>query len=186
MAQNVQRSVLIQQPARRRVATFGIFALGVLAWIALRRVQAPDRSLLRCRGKDPYLHVYSQIHGLAQCESGVATHVYHVRLGKGGLGKMAEGDGKTPRGEYPLGAPRASTKFGTFVPIHYPTPREAAHGYTGGAVGLHGPHRAMRWAGRFVNALDSTDGCVGLATDREIEELSQWLTRHPSAHIVID
>lgn len=56
---------------------------------------------------------------------------------------------------------------------------------TGGSVGVHGPDRRVRWLGRLVNTFDTTDGCVGLATDREMDEIVAWLQRTKAGRIVL-
>jgi murein L,D-transpeptidase YafK len=108
-----------------------------------------------------------------------------VRLGKGGVGKSKESDGKVPLGRYSLGKPRRSLKFGVFIPIAYPTPEQRAQGYTGSGVGIHGPHRSLTWLGRLVNTFDTTDGCVGLATNRETEEVARWVSHHHALTVLI-
>ena len=95
--------------------------------------------------------------------------------GARGVGKTAEGDGKTPLGTYPLSEPRPSQRFGVFIPIGYPTAEQRSKGYTGGDVGVHGPHRWVRWLGSLVNTFDSSDGCVGVATDDEINRIAAWM-----------
>ena len=100
---------------------------------------------------------------------------FGVRLGKHGVGKRREGDGKVPIGRYPLGAPRHSDKYGLFIPIQYPTPAQRKAGYSGGSVGVHGPHRRVRWLGRLTNLFDTTDGCVGIATDDDMKAIADWV-----------
>ncbi len=119
------------------------------------------------------------------CEDGRSREVLSVRLGREGIDKTREGDQRTPTGRYPLGAPVASRDFGTFVPIRYPTVAQVRAGYTGSAVGVHGPARRVRWLGRLVNVFDTTDGCVGLATDEETTAVATWVRLHPGATIVI-
>ena len=130
-----------------------------------------------CAGADAHVVVETATHELTLCEQGHATAMFDVRLGRGGVGKKKEGDAKTPLGTYALGEPRPSTQFGLFIPIGYPTPEQRRHGYTGGDVGVHGPHRWVRWLGALVNTFDSSDGCVGLATDREINTIAAWVTK---------
>ena len=48
-------------------------------------------------------------------------------------------------------------------------------GYTGGAVGIHGPARWVKWMGSLVNTFDSSDGCVGVARDAEIDDIASWV-----------
>ena len=129
-----------------------------------------------CQGRDAYLYVDTAQHRLWLCEGANARRSYDIRLGKGGVGKTREGDGKVPLGTYGLGKPRASDEYGTFIPIKYPTTEQRALGYTGSAVGVHGPNRDLRWLGRLINLFDTTDGCVGLATDEEMIAIAEWGT----------
>jgi hypothetical protein len=113
---------------------------------------------------------------LVACEDGHAALAYRVRLGSGGVGKTREGDRRTPLGRYRLEAPRPSELTGTFVHVGYPTEAQRAAGYTGSAIGIHGPLRDQRYLGAYTNVFDTTAGCVGLATDEEIEELADWIS----------
>jgi hypothetical protein len=128
-----------------------------------------------CSAPDARVIVDTKAHALVLCERDREVAAFGVRLGRGGTGKTKEGDGKTPLGTYPLGAPRKSERFGIFIPIGYPTPEQRQRGYIGGDVGVHGPHRFVRWLGSLVNTFDSSDGCVGLATDAEIERIAAWV-----------
>lgn len=136
-----------------------------------------------CSAPDARIVVQLKEHVLLLCEKGKVSGTFGVRLGSGGTGKSREGDKKTPVGEYGLGEPRPSKSFGTFIPIGYPTAEQRKAGFTGGAVGVHGPHRWMGWLGSLVNTFDSSDGCVGVATDAEIERISGWV-RTTSAKII--
>jgi murein L,D-transpeptidase YafK len=147
------------------------------SWIVLM-VAACARPVLAagsCTAKDSRVVVETAEHRLALCEGGSQVAEFGVRLGRGGVGKTAEGDGKTPLGTYPLGEPRPSQRFGVFIPIGYPTAEQRSKGYTGGDVGVHGPHRWVRWLGSLVNTFDSSDGCVGVATDDEINRIAAWM-----------
>ena len=73
------------------------------------------------------------------------------------------------------GEPRPSKRYGTFIPIGFPTEEQKKMGYTGGAVGVHGPARWVKWMGSLVNTFDSSDGCVGVARDAEIEAIASWI-----------
>src|SRR5262245_24448289 len=74
-----------------------------------------------CADNAAYLHVDTSSHRLSACRGSAAERTYGVRLGKGGVGKTRDGDGKVPLGVYRLGMPRPSKLFGTFVPVEYPT-----------------------------------------------------------------
>jgi murein L,D-transpeptidase YafK len=75
--------------------------------------------------------------------------VGQLRIGHGGVGKTKAGDGKTPAGTYTLGQPRPSSKYGLFIPIGYPTVEQRKQGMTGGAVGVHGLDRRVKWLGAW-------------------------------------
>jgi L,D-peptidoglycan transpeptidase YkuD (ErfK/YbiS/YcfS/YnhG family) len=156
------------------VAVAGVVAV----WLAPVPVDCPPRATM--------VFVDASRHTLAPCEDGRATAWYRVRIGKNGVGKSREGDGKTPIGAYPLARPTVSRDFGTFVPIGYPTPAQRRDGFTGSAVGIHGPARRAARFGRFVNIADTTDGCVGLATDDDMRAVARWLDAHRDAGIRID
>jgi len=128
-----------------------------------------------CRASDGRIVVDLEKHTLALCDRDHLVAAFAVRLGRGGIGKTREGDGKTPVGTYSLGEPRPSTRYGTFIPIDFPTAEQKKKGYTGGAVGVHGPARWVKWMGSLVNTFDSSDGCVGVARDAEIKTIAEWV-----------
>jgi murein L,D-transpeptidase YafK len=114
---------------------------------------------------------------LSLCENGEARRVFPVSLGTGGVGKRQQGDHRTPLGSYPLGVPRRSQQYGTFIPVGYPTPRQVEMGFTGTAVGIHGPPRAFVNGGRSNTSVDWTWGCIAVGSDPEIQEISAWVNR---------
>ena len=147
----------------------------------------------RARANEPCEHanaalvvVQTSEHRLYACETGAIVRSYNVRLGRHGTGKTRAGDGKTPLGSYPLGSPRASKDYGTFIPIGYPTTQQVRRGLTGGAIGLHGPLRSVRWLGRAVNWFDTSDGCIGIATDDEMSILARWVRSERPRTILIE
>lgn len=171
----------------RRLAAGALVApivAGGLVTTAHRRARAAATPF-DCGGEVSAVVVDTRSHRLALCERRVARASFDVRLGHGGVGKRREGDGKTPIGRYALGAPRASTAFGTFIPIDYPTEAQRRDGFTGSAVGVHGPHRALRFLGPLATAIDSTDGCVGLASDDELAAIAAWIHRASALEIVL-
>jgi murein L,D-transpeptidase YafK len=115
------------------------------------------------------------------CEHGKTQQEFAVALGIGGIGKRQQGDHRTPLGVYPLGAPRASSQYGTFIPVGYPTPQQIAMGFTGTAVGIHGPPRANVNDGAANTSTDWTWGCIAVASDPEIRTIAAWLGAHPRA-----
>ena len=124
---------------------------------------------------------------MALCRGGAADATYRVNLGQGGAGKRRQGDKKTPVGRYRLSKPRASySGFTWFVPVGYPTAAQRKAGYTGGAIGIHGPPDWMPQAVIDVAfGTPWTDGCIMVRTKTEIEEIRAWLLAHKTSAIEI-
>lgn len=138
-----------------------------------------------CAGLGTVLLVETARHELRQCEAGATRRTWPVALGSGGLDKRREGDARTPLGRYPLGVPRGSASFGTFIPVGYPTPEQARKGYTGSAIGIHGPARAWRHLGAANVATDWTLGCIALASDPAIESVAAWVRGQSVRQVVL-
>jgi murein L,D-transpeptidase YafK len=133
----------------------------------------------------PLLFVDASKHALALCEAGERAGTFTVRLGKHGMGKSREGDEKTPVGRYAIGEARPSASYGSFLPVEYPTVEQRRAGLTGGAIGVHGPDRRVAWLGALVNAFDTTDGCIGIATDEEMATVAQWVRERRARTIAL-
>lgn len=156
-----------------------------LGYLATRHTRAAGTSSA-CEALDAaHVVVDLRAHQLLCCEGTRLVASYRVRIGSAGAGKREQGDQKTPVGLYKLGTPRRSTRYYLFIPIGYPTAEQVLRGFTGSDIGVHGPDRRLRWLGRFVNALDTTDGCVGLATDRETEAVANWVQSHSADRIYL-
>lgn len=159
---------------RRTIAAVALVGTcAVAAAVAARSAAVPRAQ--NCAAPDARIVVDVKNHTLTLCERYTEVETFDVRLGRGGVGKTREGDGKTPIGTYGLGRPRPSERFGTFIPIGYPTDEQKKRGYTGSAVGVHGPPRWVRWLGNLVNTFDLSDGCVGVARDSEVQRIAQWV-----------
>jgi hypothetical protein len=154
--------------------------------IAIASAGAAGRARPRCGGEGPAIVVDTRASRLGLCEAGRLVKDYAVAVGRGGTGKSDEGDGKTPLGRYPLGAPRPSKKFGVFIPIGYPTDEQRKHGARGGDVGIHGPKRGFAWAGRMNTWFNWTRGCIAVASDLEIRAIAAWVKQNRAAVIRID
>jgi murein L,D-transpeptidase YafK len=139
-----------------------------------------------CTALGAALLVETTPHTLSLCEDGRAAETFRVALGTGGVGKRRQGDAKVPLGAYPLGTPRGSALFGTFILVGYPTPSQRREGFTGGDVGVHGPPRASRLNGSEVNtSTDWTLGCIAVGSDAEIERVARWVRDKRIARVVI-
>jgi len=128
-----------------------------------------------CPRKGDAVAVVTRVRQVWLCRDGAPEARFPVALGAGGLDKRRKGDGRTPLGTYALGAPRASERFGTFIPIAYPTRSQAARGLTGGAVGIHGPPRGRAEPEYPTTAVDWTQGCVATGTDAGIEVIAAFV-----------
>jgi murein L,D-transpeptidase YafK len=135
-----------------------------------------------CPSLDPVVVVDTGAHRLRLCEQGRVERELPVALGRGGIGKSQEGDGKTPLGTYPLGPPRPSRRFHHFIPIQYPTRAQIRHGLTGGEVGIHGPDRRTSFLGRWSVAVDWTRGCIAVA---DIDQVVAWVSAHHPLRVTI-
>lgn len=132
-----------------------------------------------CRANETAIVVDTRTHQMHLCGDGRIERTFVVALGMRGVGKQREGDNRTPLGRYGLGAPRASQHFHIFVPVQYPTPAQARLGFTGGAIGIHGPPRGWSFAElASLVAQDWTAGCIAVATDEDIEAVATWIRRH--------
>lgn len=132
------------------------------------------------------LQIQTKNRKLMICEHGKIVESYKIAIGRGGIGKFSAGDNKTPIGIYNLGQPRQSPQFGTFVPIHYPTKEQKLRGYTGHAIGIHGPHRRFSWLKNLNVWFNWTQGCIAVSDDSEIKSIAQWIKKHPQAKILIE
>lgn len=122
---------------------------------------------------------------LILCENGQMIKQFYIAIGQRGAGKTRVGDKKTPLGDYYLERPHLSERFGLFIPIDYPTPHQRALGYTGYAVGIHGPLRGLSWLSRMTLNRNWTDGCIAVSSDREIMQIAAWTQSHQPATVKI-
>src|ERR1700690_433470 len=134
-----------------KLAVISIFTLAwtvALAALVGQTHPKPKGAPQTCSAPNARIVVELATHTLSLCARDKLVEAFVVRLGRGGVGKTQEGDGKTPVGTYLLGAPRPWDRYGTFIPIGYPTDEQKKKGYTGGDVGVHGPPRWVKWLGR--------------------------------------
>src|SRR4030042_2205532 len=115
-----------------------------------------------CEGLDTSLIVDTKNHKIWLCQENKSVGEYEVELGSGGIEKRKKGDKKTPLGEYTLGYPRPSVRFGIFIPVGYPTQKQVSNGYFGRAIGVPGPTRAFKNLGSITTRSAGTHGCIGV------------------------
>jgi hypothetical protein len=128
-----------------------------------------------CPASGDTIVVLSPAHELWLCMNGALSARFAVAIGRSGVGKRRRGDGRTPLGTYVVGPPRPSARYGTFIPIGYPTPQQAGRGFSGAAVGIHGPPRGMDASEYPVTEIDWTLGCIATGTDEEIGAIADFV-----------
>jgi murein L,D-transpeptidase YafK len=160
-------------------------ALLALAWAV--RASAAELVALRspCPSRGEVVAVVSRKRELWLCQEGAPVARFQVAIGRGGVDKRRKGDGRTPLGSYTLGAPRPSARFGLFIPIHYPTPEQAAKGFTGSDLGIHGPPRGLTEPEYPTTAIDWTQGCIATGLDFDIAVIAEFV-REKSPTLVVD
>ena len=158
--------------------------LRIVAWsLALlavgSRALAEEHALSPCPPSGDAILVLTEARALWLCQAGLPAARFQIALGRSGVGKRRRGDGRTPLGTYALGAPRPSSRAGTFIPIAYPTAAQAARGFTGGEVGIHGPPRGMDAAAEYpVTDVDWTLGCIATGSDAEVGAIAEFVQKH--------
>ena len=138
-----------------------------------------------CEGYKTAVLVDTKQHKMWLCQEGKPVGEYKVAIGKGGINKIKQGDNKTPLGEYTIGIPRPSSRFGTFIPNGYPTQEQISKGYTGGDIGVHGPYRFFKWLGNATVWPDWTQGCIAIGTYKAVSEVARWLKEQKAGKIII-
>ena len=129
------------QRGRERASLLLLALLAATAPPAPGHRPATPVSTSACRLGETAIVVDTTAHRLYLCAGGAAERSFPVALGVNGVEKRRTGDNRTPLGIYALGTPRASGSFHRFVPVAYPTPAQARAGFTGSAIGIHGPPR---------------------------------------------
>lgn len=175
----------LARPLLSRELMHRVPALVLLLVLGCRPAAVARTSDQPCASDDGHLVVVeTRAHTLWLCSERRAVASMKVALGRGGVDKAREGDGRTPLGAYSLGTPRSSSRFGTFVPIGYPTAEQRARGLTGKDVGIHGPERRAAWLGSLSTWIDWTAGCVATGTDDEIAVVDAFV-RERSPRVVL-
>jgi murein L,D-transpeptidase YafK len=138
-----------------------------------------------CPASGSVVQVDTGARALTLCRAGREEASFRVALGRGGLDKRTQGDGRTPRGHYTLAAARPSHRYHLFLPVGYPSSEQAKLGFTGSAIGVHGPHVAFAWLGNASAWTNWTEGCIALPTRAAIEQVAEWVASEDVSDIII-
>lgn len=148
----------------------------------LKRIPETDP----CQGRGTTILADTDIQVIFLCKSGKSVGDYDFSMGRNGVDKRVAADKRTPIGRYALGKPGASVDgFKVFIPIGYPTLDQKKAGYTGSAIGIHGPHRNFRCAGFLNTAVNWTQGCLAVASDAYIKEIGRFAEQNSVKDITI-
>ena len=113
----------------------------------------------------------------------IASH--YISFGKQGMGKLREGDKKTPLGVYDLTRYIPPNKLPDFYgsgafPIDYPNTWDKRHGRTGYGIWVHGTP-----LGTYSRPPRASDGCIAVSND-DLEALKPYLTTRNTPVIIAD
>jgi len=153
--------------------------------LVLSSLPTPAAESAPCQGLDNALIVDTSSHTMWMCQKSNAIARFRVAIGQCGVKKRSEGDKKTPEGAFDLGMPRPSSKFRLFIPIGYPNTEQSSKGYSGGSIGIHGPHRGSLWLGKDSATVDWTNGCIAVGTDEEILTVAHWVKDQGVKKVII-
>ncbi|MBF0175929.1 MAG: L,D-transpeptidase family protein [Magnetococcales bacterium] len=149
-------------------------------------LQVEERDEYRtCPRERSIVQVDTLAYRLRLCHAGREEGSFRVALGRGGLNKRVEGDARTPLGRYYLGLGRPSDYFHTFIPVGYPTPEQKRQGYSGGAIGIHGPHQDPDRYKDTVRLSNWTLGCIAVPSREDIEKIAAWVKDKHVMEVVI-
>lgn len=149
-------------------------ALTLVVLVSAARTVA-DVAPSPCPEKGDVVTVIARKRQLWLCQEGAPLAKFQVAMGRGGVDKRRRGDGRTPLGTYTLGSPRPSALYGVFIPIDYPTRDQAASGFTGSAVGIHGPPRGQSEPDYPTTAVDWTQGCIATGLDEDMDVIAEFV-----------
>lgn len=173
-----------QRQPRTHLLRWGLAAL-IFSLAGCSGVARGDGGALPCDGMKRDVVVDLDASRLYLCKGGEAVRSYRIAYGSAGKDKRRQGDKKTPVGTYSLGPSHASKKFGRFIPVGYPTASQRKRGYTGSAIGIHGPDRRFTWAGPLNTLFDWTLGCIAVRSDVVIDRIDAWIKAEKARRIHI-
>jgi murein L,D-transpeptidase YafK len=107
---------------------------------------------------------------------GSLVRTYVISLGKNPTGnKQAEGDGKTPEGNYTIDSKNAHSDFYRNLGISFPNRSDLLRAKNtgllpGGDIKIHGLRNGLGFIGKFQRWYNWTSGCIAV-TDAEMDEL---------------
>lgn len=120
--------------------------------------------------------------------NGETFATYKVTFGGKPKGhKQAQGDQKTPEGNYVLGYKNANSSYYKSIHISYPNNKDRENAKRlgvspGGDIMIHGQLNGWEWAAPIVQLFSWTDGCIALS-NKDMDQV--WSSIDPGTPIEI-
>lgn len=120
--------------------------------------------------------------------NGETFATYKVTFGGKPKGhKQAQGDQKTPEGNYVLGYKNANSSYYKSIHISYPNNKDRENAKRlgvspGGDIMIHGQLNGWEWAAPIVQFFSWTDGCIALS-NKDMDKV--WSSIDPGTPIEI-
>jgi murein L,D-transpeptidase YafK len=108
--------------------------------------------------------------------SGQLIKTYNISLGQNPFGdKKAQGDKRTPEGEYNINDKNPNSGFHKNLGVSYPNQTDISEARItgqdpGGEIKIHGLRNGVGFIGKFHRLFNWTAGCIAV-TNEEIDEL---------------
>ncbi len=140
------------------------------------------------QGNVDHIVVVKHQHELLLLSGQQVVKLYHVALGRGGLGpKERAGDRRTPEGTYTIDARNPVSRYHLALHISYPDKPDVLRARDlgerpGGDIMIHGLGPRYAWIGANHRMTDWTNGCIAV-TDQEMDEI--WKLVHDGTPIEI-
>ncbi len=148
--------------SRSIVLFLGLFVLASSAYAKVPQLVSPEQRATR-------IYVSKSNQQLQIFRDDVLLKTYKVRFGKHPRGhKQAEGDERTPEGNYVIDYKNPNSKFHLSLHISYPNAEDRGRAKNaglspGGDIMVHGGNNIFR-------PFNWTDGCIAV-TNKQIEEI---------------
>ena len=144
--------------------------------------QVSSKTICKSHSID-HIEYDSEHNQLSICVKNKPIQSFNASHGSKGMGKKKKGDRKTPVGLYTIQKPRkSSSAWRTFIYIDYPTKTQKKKGFTGSAVGLHGPYKFFPYLNDRVNF---GAGCIIVSKNSDIDAIEKHVLSLGINHIYI-
>jgi murein L,D-transpeptidase YafK len=147
----------------------------------------PTTNVMGAQKADAVLVIKSEKR-LYLLNNGVPFASFSTTFGANPTGhKQAQGDERTPEGDYLLDYKNPNSKFYKSIHTSYPNAEDRANARRlgvdpGGDIMIHGQANGWEWASALVQFFPWTDGCIALS-NQDMEQV--WMAVAPGTPIEI-